>query len=122
MPDDVVTLDTFVTYRLAGEGAEPAPAASSNALQSLGLTLTELSADDAKSLNLKGGVRIATATGPAARAGLREGDVIVAIANVETASVKDVEAALSKLEKSRPINVLFRRGEWAQYAVIRAPR
>ena len=72
-------------------------------------------------LNLKGGVRVASAEGAAARAGLREGDVIVAIANTETASVKDVEAALAKVEKARPINVLFRRGEWAQYAVIRAP-
>jgi serine protease Do len=101
---------------------EPAKAQSSNALQALGLSLTELTAAEKKELNLKGGVRIASAEGPAARAGLREGDVIVAIANTDTASVKDVEAALGKIEKSRPINVLFRRGEWAQYTVIRAPR
>jgi serine protease Do len=101
---------------------EPPKAQSSNALQALGLSLAELTAAEKKELNLKGGVRIASAEGPAARAGLREGDVIVAIANTDTASVKDVEAALSKVEKSRPINVLFRRGEWAQYAVIRAPR
>ena len=54
--------------------------------------------------------------------GLREGDVIVAIANTDTASLKDMEAALSKIDKSRPVNVLFRRGEWAQYAVIRPQR
>jgi serine protease Do len=101
---------------------EPAKAQSSNALQALGLSLVELTAAEKKELNLKGGVRIASAEGPAARAGLREGDVIVAIANTDTASVKDVEAALGKIEKSRPINVLFRRGEWAQYAVIRGPR
>jgi serine protease Do len=101
---------------------EPAKAQSSNALQALGLSLAELTAAEKKELSLKSGVRIASAEGPAARAGLREGDVIVAIANTETASVKDVETALGKLEKSRPVNVLFRRGEWAQYAVIRAPR
>jgi serine protease Do len=60
--------------------------------------------------------------GPAARAGLREGDVIVAIANADTSDVKELEAALTKLDKSRPVNVLFRRGEWAQYAVIRPGR
>ncbi|QHE85111.1 DegQ family serine endoprotease [Hydrogenophaga sp. BPS33] len=101
---------------------EPPKAQSSNLLQSLGLSLAELTAAEKKELNLKGGVRVASAEGPAARAGLREGDVIVAIANAETASIKDVEAALGKLDKSRPVNVLFRRGEWAQYAVIRAPR
>ncbi|WP_137920255.1 DegQ family serine endoprotease [Hydrogenophaga sp. 2FB] len=101
---------------------EPPKAQSSNVLQTLGLSLAELTAAEKKELNLKGGVRVASAEGPAARAGLREGDVIVAIANAETASVKDVEAALGKVDKTRPINVLFRRGEWAQYAVIRAPR
>jgi serine protease Do len=101
---------------------EPSKAQSSNALQALGLSLAELTAAEKKELNLKGGVRIASAEGPAARAGLREGDVIVAIANTDTASVKDVEAALAKVEKAKPVNVLFRRGEWAQYAVIRAPR
>ena len=32
---------------------------------------------------------------------------------------KDFEAALAKVDKSRPINVLVRRGEWAQYVLIR---
>ena len=101
---------------------ETPKAQSSNVLQALGLSLAELTAAEKKELNLKAGVRVASAEGAAARAGLREGDVIVAIANTDTASVKDVEAALGKAEKTRPINVLFRRGEWAQYAVIRAPR
>ena len=68
---------------------------------------------------MKGGVRVQSAEGPAARAGLREGDVIVAVANADTPTVKELEAALAKLDKTRPVNVLFRRGEWAQYAVIR---
>lgn len=58
----------------------------------------------------------------AARAGLREGDVLVAIANVEINSVKEFEAAVAKIDKSKAVNVLFRRGEWAQYAVIRPGR
>lgn len=91
-------------------------------MQSLGLTLAELTADQKKELNLSGGVRVVAAEGAAARAGLREDDVIVQVANIETASIKAFEAALAKLDKSKPINVLFRRGEWAQYAVIRPAR
>lgn len=98
---------------------EPTPVPSSSALQSLGLTLAELSADDAKTLKVKGGVRIVGATGPATRAGLREGDVIVAVANTEVTSVKEVEAVLARWDKNRPVNLLLRRGEWAQYAVVR---
>jgi serine protease Do len=75
-----------------------------------------------KEANLKGGVRVEAATGAAARAGLREGDVIVQAANAEVGSVKEFEAALGKLEKSKPLNVLFRRGEWTQFAVIRPNR
>ncbi len=101
---------------------EPAKPQASGAVQSLGLGLAELTASEKKELNLKGGVRIASAEGPAARAGLREGDVIVAIANTDTASLKDMETALGKIDKSKPVNVLFRRGEWAQYTVIRPQR
>ena len=65
---------------------------------------------------------IDTAEGAAARAGLREGDVIVAIANTEVTNVKEFEAALAKLDKTKPANVLFRRGELAQYVLIRPAR
>jgi serine protease Do len=91
-------------------------------VQSLGLTLAELTAAQKKELNLKGGARVVAAEGVAARAGLREDDVIVQVGNTETAGIKEFEVALAKLDKSKPINVLFRRGEWAQYAVIRAAR
>ncbi len=119
-----ITVAELEPERTAARATAPETpkAQSSNVLQALGLSLAELTAAEKKELNLKAGVRVASAEGAAARAGLREGDVIVAIANTDTASVKDVEAALGKAEKTRPINVLFRRGEWAQYAVIRAPR
>ncbi len=95
---------------------------TSTAAQQLGLTVSDLTDAQKKELKLRGGVRIDTATESAARAGLREGDVILAIANTEVAGVKDFEAALAKADKGKPINVLFRRGEWAQYALIRPAR
>jgi len=101
---------------------EPTPAPAGGAVQAMGLLLAELSAADAKSLNVRGGVRVAGATGAAARAGVREGDVIVAVANTEVSSAKDVEAALGKVEKGKAVTLLLRRGEWAQYAVVRPPR
>ncbi|WP_114973217.1 DegQ family serine endoprotease [Rhodoferax ferrireducens] len=100
---------------------EEKPKASS-AGQALGLAVSELTDAQKKELKIKGGVKVETAAEAAARAGLREGDVVVAIANVEVANVREFEAALGKLDKTKPINVLFRRGEWAQYAVIRPAR
>ncbi|MFM2275617.1 MAG: hypothetical protein RL211_1489 [Pseudomonadota bacterium] len=94
----------------------------SPAAQALGLTVSELSDAQKKELKIKGGVKVEAATEGAARAGVREGDVIVAIANIEVASVKEFDAAVTKIDKSKPVNVLLRRGEWAQYALIRPAR
>jgi serine protease Do len=117
----VAELEPEQPQRRAAAPETPTPSATST-VAALGLSLAELTAAQKKELNLKGGVRVEAANGPAARAGLREGDVIVAVANAEVNSLKDLEAALDKLEKSRPVNVLFRRGDWAQYAVIRPAR
>ena len=92
---------------------------SSSAAHQWGLTVSDLTAAQKKEFKLKGGVRVDVATDAAARAGLREGDIIRAIANTEVHTVKDFESILSKADKTKPVNVLYQRGEWAQYALIR---
>jgi serine protease Do len=90
--------------------------------QAIGLLVAELNDAQKKEFKLRGGVRVESVEGAAARAGLREGDVIVAIANAEVLSVKDFEQTLAKIDKTKTVNVLFRRGELAQYALIRPGR
>ena len=92
---------------------------ASSAGQAIGLAVSELTEAQKKDLKVKGGVKVDAATEAAARAGLQEGDVIVQIGNGEVANVKEFEAAVSKLDKNKSLTVLFRRGEWAQYAVIK---
>jgi len=41
---------------------------------------------------------------------------------VEIHDTKEFEAAVAKADKSKPVNVLFRRGDWAQYVLIRPVR
>lgn len=101
--------------------AEPKPKAPSQ-VQAFGLALIELTEVQKKELKIKGGVKVDSVEGVAARAGLREGDVIVAVANAEVTSVKEFEAAVAKVDKTKPVNVLFRRGELAQFALIRPAR
>jgi len=121
--DLVVTIAEVEPEKVAQRPAEreDKPKASA-AAQMLGLAVSELTDAQKKELKLKGGVKVDTSTDAAARAGVREGDVIVAIANVEVSSVKEFDTAVSKIDRARPVNVLFRRGEWAQYAVIRLAR
>jgi len=100
---------------------EEPQAKPSAAGKSLGLAVSDLTEAQKKELKVRG-VRIDAASEAAAKAGLREGDVILSIANTEVGSVKEFEAAVSKADKSKPVSVLFRRGEWAQYALIRPAR
>ena len=95
---------------------------ASAAGQAFGLGVSELSDSQKKELKLKGGVKVESAVDAAARAGLREGDIILSLANTEVASVKEFDAVLTKQDKTKPLTVLFRRGEWTQYAVIRSGR
>ena len=94
----------------------------SASVQLLGLSVSELAEAQKKELKIRGGVKVDAATEGAARAGLREGDVITQVANQEVLSVKDFDAVVARLEKGKPVSILFRRGEWAQYALIRPVR
>jgi len=102
-------------------GPEPKPPVAGPA-QVLGLAVSDITDVQKKELKIKGGVKVDTVEGAAARAGLREGDVIIAIANTEITSAKEFETALAKLDKSKAVNVLLRRGELAQYVLIRPVR
>jgi serine protease Do len=90
--------------------------------QALGLTVSELGDAQKKELKLKGGVKVDAVTDSAARAGLREGDVIIGLGNTEVSSVKEFEAAAAKADKGKTVSVLVRRGNLAQYFLIRPMR
>ena len=98
--------------------ATPQPQASP-AVQQLGLSVRDLTAAERRELQVEGGVWVASSQGAAARAGVREDDVIVGVGNQSVRDVKALEAALAALPKDRPVPVMIRRGDWAQYALIR---
>jgi serine protease Do len=91
-------------------------------VQTLGLTVSELTDALKRELKVRGGVRVEAAEGAGARAGLREGDVIVAVGNVDVNSVREFEQVVARADKSKPIVVQYRRGELAQYGLIRPGR
>jgi serine protease Do len=105
----------------ASSSREEKPKASA-AGQAVGLAVSELTDAQKKELKIKGGVKVESATEAAARAGLREGDVILALANTDVASVKEFEAALTKHDKTKPLPVLVRRGDLAQFVIIKPAR
>ena len=94
-------------------------AAESKMAQTMGLELMDLTDAVKKELKIKAGVQVSAASGLAARAGLREGDVILAVANIAVANVAGFEKVMAEVDKTKPVNIQFRRGDWAQYTVIR---
>ena len=100
--------------------AEPGIAAGSKS--ALGLTVSDLSDAAKKELKLRGGVKVGAVDGAAVRAGLREGDVILQLDNVEILDAKQFVTVATKAEKSRAVSVMVRRGEWVNYLVIKPGR
>jgi serine protease Do len=116
----IAEVDADKPVRAAAKSESKPPVAGP--AQAVGLSVSEITEAQKKELNVKGGVKIDVADGAAARAGLREGDVIVSIANAEVTGVKGFEAALAKIDKTKNITMLVRRGELAQFVIIRPAR
>jgi serine protease Do len=83
------------------------------------LAVSDLTEAQKRELKLRGGVRVESVEGAAARAGLREGDVIVTLDNAEVVDAKQFNAQVAKLDKAKPASVMVRRGDWTNYLVIR---
>ena len=124
-------LPIVVTELEQDTSAQDAPSASERrddaakatpAAQALGLTVRELSEAQKKELKLERGVLVQAATDAAASAGLREGDVVLAVGNTEVNSVAQLESALAKADQDKPVALLISRGDLAQYVLIRRMR
>jgi len=99
-----------------GKGKDEKKEAPPNAL---GLVITDLTDAKRKELKVDGGVVIEAADGPAARAGLRAGDVIVKVQNTDITSVKQFNDVIAKLDLKKVVALLVKRGETSQYVPIR---
>ena len=85
----------------------------------LGLTVSDVPAERLKELRLRTAVQVDAVDGAAARAGLRQGDLIVALNNVEVANARQFNDAVAKLDPKRNVVLLVRRGEQSNFIVIR---
>jgi serine protease Do len=121
MKDMHITVGEFETDKPVKKASAEKPQAGT-VTKVLGLTVSELSDAQKKELKLRGGVRVDAVAEPASRAGIQEGDVILALANIETPNVQTLEALTAKLDHNKPVSLLIRRGEWAQYTVVRPAR
>jgi serine protease Do len=85
-----VTVGDFAAERVAQAPADAAPQQGK-----LGVAVRPLSPDEARAMQGEGGLLVQEATGPAAKAGLRAGDVIVAVNGQPTRTVDELRARVS---------------------------
>ncbi len=101
----------------SARGQEPSkPATPANVL---GLAVSDVPADRLKELGIRGGVQVDSVEGLASAAGLRNGDLILQLNNVDVQNAKQFNEAVTKLDPKRDVAVLVRRGDASRFLMIR---
>ena len=118
----VAELEPDRSARAAGRGSQgenPERAAANL----LGLSVSDIPDERRQQLRIKQGVLVDSADGASARAGIRQGDVLLALNNQDIASVRQFNDIVAKLDRAKTHVLLVRRGDSAQYVPVRpAPR
>ncbi len=92
---------------------------SGNVIARLGLTVSELSAEQRKELGIGDGLLVEDVQGTAAKAGIRRGDILRALNNQDIKSVEQLTQLLNQFEKAKSVALLIRRGDGALYVPLR---
>jgi serine protease Do len=84
-----------------------------------GLTLSDLTDAQRSELKVSGGVLVENVQGAGARAGIRRGDVILAVNNQDVTSVEQFNQMMGQFDKGRIVALLVRRGSNSLYIPFR---
>jgi serine protease Do len=101
---------------VARRGGAPQRGGGANVL---GLVVSDVAAERLKELRLRGAVQVESVDGAAARAGLRPGDLIVAVNNVEVHNARQFNELVAKLDPKRNVALLVRRGDQSTFVIIK---
>ena len=108
----------------AAERIEPAVAEklSSSPAKTWGLTVANLTEAERHGMRGPGGVKVTAVSGGAEAVGMRTGDVILGVGTSDVADVRQFEAVLAKLDKTRALPVTVLRGDWALFLRVPASK
>jgi serine protease Do len=84
-----------------------------------GLVLAELSKEQRRELKVNAGLLVEEAKGDAVRAGIRVGDVILAVNNTEVTTVEQFRKLIAAVPVGKSAAVLVRRGDSSLYVPLK---
>ncbi len=86
-----------------------------------GLVVNSIPDERKKALNISSGVLVEDASGPAGRAGIQTGDIILAVNNQDVSSADELSRLLNDTSRKRAA-ILVKRGDSAHYVSLRLDR
>ena len=114
-----VTIEELKEEQPAGARKTPKKQSPEQALNALGLHVSDLTPVQRRELNIESGVLVEFAEGRAATTGIRQGDLILQINNVQVTSAAQFNTLAGKLDPKKPVALLVRRDNASQYLVIK---
>lgn len=86
---------------------------------SLGLATSDLTDEQKRDMKIDRGVLVESADGAAQRAGIRVGDVIERLKDIDITDVKQFNALVAKLDPKKAAALLVRRGDSSQFVLVK---
>ena len=93
----------------------------SRVVERIGLSLIELTLRERQELETEGSLVVRSASGPAVRAGIRQGDMILAINGAPVEQIADLHRALTALAPGSVVALLVLRDDARTYLTVRLP-
>jgi serine protease Do len=112
---------TATIGEMPSEAARPAAEPEQKRANRLGLVVSDLTSAQRDTLDVTGGVLVRAVSGPALKAGVLQGDVIVAINDVKVERVAEFNRLIAKLVPGSTVALLISRRGALVYVPLRLP-
>jgi serine protease Do len=119
--DVSVVLGVLPSETLAQVEPPPQIIDNAQAQNAYGISIGELSLSQKKGLKLSRGVLVNDVDGPAERAGLHAGDILLTMNDQDIKNGRHFTELLAKADPKKPLLLLAQRGDSAQFFVVHPP-
>jgi len=116
--DVTVVLGVLPTESLAQVEPPPQIVDKPEVQNAYGISIDDLSLSQKKTLKLSRGVLVSDVDGPAERAGLQAGDILLTINDQDIRNGHHFTELLEKADPKKPLLLLAQRGDSAQFIVV----